>query len=110
MDQIADRALYIKYDLIPLTREDKELTDKLRDHMVDNEAQIISRPGGTITLRPVVSRRMNLDKFKKDHPDLYELYREPTTCYQVWKTPNNKEQEKLRNPPIPDLPAPPEFL
>ena len=110
MDQIADRALYIKYDLIPLTREDKELTDKLRDHMVDNEVQMVTRPGGVIVLKTLTVRRFNLDKFKKDQPDLYEQYRDPNKCYQIWRYPNNKEQENIRNSPLPDLPVPPAFL
>jgi predicted phage-related endonuclease len=112
MDEIADRALYIKYDLIPLTREDKELTDKLRDYMVENEIQMIARLGGVIVLRPVNSRRFNIDRFKHDHAELYEEYREMSTCNQVWKTPDNKVQETMRETPqgFPLLPPPPEFL
>lgn len=101
IDDIADRALYVKYDLEPLVKEDKILTDLLRHHMTTNNIQAIPRPGGMILLRKVSARRFNLDRFKADHPDLYEKYRGDddglgVESNQVWKTPFVDQQKALR--------------
>jgi hypothetical protein len=105
MEEVFDRSLYNKYDLMPLMKQDKEDTDRIRDHMVAENLQIIQREGGLIIKKIVVVRRFNLEDFKRDYPELYEQYRKPQETVQIWKSPDNKAQEAMRNPP-----PPPEFL
>jgi len=109
MEAKADRALFVKHDLIPLEKEDKMLTEQLKNYMLTNGIQMISRAGGVMVLRKQMTRRFNLDRFKVEHPDLYEKYRgdadgaaEPV--HILLKTPNEKVQEMLRNPVYDDIP------
>jgi hypothetical protein len=105
MEEVYDRCLYNKYDLIPLMKQDKEDTDRIRDHMVAENLEMIQREGGAIIKKVIVSRRFSIEDFKRDYPELYEQYRKPQVTVQIWKYPETRAQEAMRNPP-----PPPEFL
>lgn len=77
-----------------LTDERDELREKFIDDCITNGEQDTEKGNvfhitvgkSTVTLTVIVERRFNSNKFKKEHKDLYDAYREENTKNKVTAT------------------------